>query len=130
MLILTENMIKQKDWSNAIVFGRVFGVLSDPNRLLILKAIGEKEKSVNQIAIELNLSQPLVSHHLAALRSSGLVKVKKTGSFVFYSISTKKIIDLVNGLEEALEEISKNMEATPFTQLPVFFRGRRGRRWM
>ena len=116
-----------------MVFARVFSTLSDPNRLLIIKALGEKEKSVNQIAIELSLSQPLVSHHLAALKATGLVKAKKEGSFVFYSTATKKITDLVNSLEDTLEDIAKNQETMPFPANAFPFHrgmGRRGRRWM
>ncbi len=125
-------MINTKDSQTAMAFARVFATLSDLNRLLILKALGEKEKSVNQLAIELNLSQPLVSHHLAALKAVGLVKTKKAGSFVFYSVATKKIADLINSLENTLEDIAKNMELAPFPQslFPFIGRGRRGRRWM
>ncbi len=125
-------MIKPKDTQTAMAFARVFGTLADPNRLLILKALGNKEKSVNQIAVELGLSQPLVSHHLAALKAVGLAISKKAGSFVFYRISTEKILDFVNGLEETLQDIEKNTEPTAFPQPYTFFkaRGRRGRRWM
>ncbi len=125
-------MIGARDSQTALAFSRVFATLSDPNRLLILKALSDKEKSVNRLAIELNLSQPLVSHHLAALRASGLVKAKKAGSFAFYSISTKKIADLINSLEEALEDIAKNTELMPFPAPFPFFggMGRRRRGWM
>ncbi len=125
-------MINPKDSQTAMAFARVFATLSDPNRLLILKTLGDKEKSVNQLAIELNLSQPLVSHHLAALKANGLVKAKKAGSFVFYNTATKKIAELVNSLENTLEDIAKNMELTPFPQplFPFRRRGRRGRGWM
>jgi len=123
-------MIKPKDSQDAILFSRVFAVLADPNRLLILKALGNKEKSVNQIAIELGLSQPLVSHHLAALKAAGLAISKKAGSFVFYRISTEKISGLIESMENVFEDIAKNSEIVPF-QTPLFFsRGRRGRRWM
>ena len=124
-------MIEPKDRQTATIFANVFATLSDPNRLLILKAIGNEEKSVNQLAIELQLSQPLVSHHLTVLKASGLVIANKAGSFVFYKVSTGKIVKVVNCLEESLEEISKNIEQAPFPP-SLFFtgRGRRGRRWM
>ena len=125
-------MVNPKDSQTAMAFARVFATLSDPNRLLILKSLGDKEKPVNRLAVELGLSQPLVSHHLSALKATGLVKAKRAGSFVFYSTATEKISDLVNSLENALEDIEKNMELTPFSQPIPFFRGRgrRGRRWM
>ena len=123
-------MIKPQDSQTAILFSRVFAVLADANRLLILKALGDKEKSVNQIAVELNLSQPLVSHHLTALKAAGLATSKKAGSFVFYKISTEKISELIESMEKVVEDIATNSEIMPF-QPPLFFaRGRRGRRWM
>lgn len=125
-------MISPKDKQEALVFAQVFSVLSDPNRLLLLKALKGKEKSVSQLSIEMQQSQPLVSHHLAALKSAGLVKTRKEGSFVFYSAASSKISEVTESLSDAMEEISKEMEemnTMPFPS-PVFFRGRRGRRWM
>ncbi len=125
-------MIDPKDRQNALIFARVFSVLSDPNRLLILKILKEKEKSVSQIAIEMNQSQPLVSHHLASLKSAGLVKSKKEGNFVFYSLASEKIGEVIESLDKMLEDIVKEMDNIPFPQAPMFFigRGRRGRKWM
>ena len=123
-------MIKPGERQQAMVFARIFSVLSDPNRLLILKEIGKKEISVNQLAIALNLSQPLVSHHLTILKSSGLVKASQQGSFVFYSLTSEKISDLMDGLIEVFEEINQNTEFTPSPQVFFFRRRRRGRGWM
>ncbi|HDQ39823.1 MAG TPA: ArsR family transcriptional regulator [Desulfonatronum sp.] len=65
--------------------------LSDVNRLRILCCLGRKEKSVNQIAGALELSQPLVSHHLKELRRVFLVKVERRGPFIFYTLADQKI---------------------------------------
>ena len=61
--------------------------LSDENRLRILLCVSEAKKSVSGIVEELNLSQPLVSHHLKELRRSLLVKVERRGPFVYYEIA-------------------------------------------
>ena len=55
--------------------------LSDENRLRIMQTIGTDKKSVSQIVEELELSQPLVSHHLKELRRSHLLKVEREGHF-------------------------------------------------
>lgn len=69
--------------------------LSDENRLRILLCISTKKKSVSAIVEELQLSQPLVSHHLKELKRSLLVKVERDGPFIYYEIADKKIIDIL-----------------------------------
>ncbi len=123
-------MISPKERKEALVFARVFSVLSDPNRLLIMKLLKDGEKSVSQIAIEVNQSQPLVSHHLSALKSVGLVKTRKSGNFSFYSMGSGKAGAIFESLGEMIDDISENIEEIPFQ--PAFFRGRgrRGMKWM
>jgi len=72
--------------------------LSDENRLRILLCISNKKKSVSAIVEELQLSQPLVSHHLKELKRSLLVKVERDGPFLYYEVADKRIIDILNDL--------------------------------
>jgi ArsR family transcriptional regulator, zinc-responsive transcriptional repressor len=69
--------------------------LSDENRLRILFCLNGGKKSVNSIVEELNLSQPLVSHHLKELKRSLLVKVERKGPFIYYEMVDKRIIDIL-----------------------------------
>ena len=69
--------------------------LSDENRLRILFCLNGGKKSVNSIVEELNLSQPLVSHHLKELKRSLLVKVERKGPFIYYEMVDEKIIDIL-----------------------------------
>ena len=57
--------------------------LSDENRLRILLFLSQGKESVTRIVEELNLSQPLVSHHLKELKRSLLVKVERQRSLSF-----------------------------------------------
>ena len=72
--------------------------LSDENRLRILLCISNRKKSVSAIVEELQLSQPLVSHHLKELKRSLLVKVERDGPFVYYEIADKRTIDILKNL--------------------------------
>lgn len=72
--------------------------LSDENRLRILLCISNRKKSVSAIVEELQLSQPLVSHHLKELKRSLLVEVERDGPFVYYEVSDKRIIDILKKL--------------------------------
>jgi DNA-binding transcriptional ArsR family regulator len=73
--------------------------LSDENRLRILLCISNRKKSVSAIVEELQLSQPLISHHLKELKRSLLVEVERDGPFVYYEISDKRIIDILKNLD-------------------------------
>lgn len=72
--------------------------LSDENRLRILLSLSSGKKTVSTIVEEMNLSQPLVSHHLKELRRCLLVKVERKGLFVYYEIADERIIDIVGQL--------------------------------
>jgi DNA-binding transcriptional ArsR family regulator len=72
--------------------------LSDENRLRILLCVSKGKKSVSRIVEELNLSQPLVSHHLKELKRALLVKVEREGPFIYYEIADSRIIDILKDL--------------------------------
>ena len=72
--------------------------LSDENRLRILLCVSEGKKSVSHIKEELNLSQPLVSHHLKELKRALLVNVERNGPFIYYEIADTRIIDILDAL--------------------------------
>ena len=72
--------------------------MSDENRLRILLCVGDGKKSVSSIVEELDLSQPLVSHHLKELKRTLLVKVERNGPFVHYEVADSRIIDVLKEL--------------------------------
>jgi DNA-binding transcriptional ArsR family regulator len=69
--------------------------LSDENRLRILLCISSGKKSVGGIVEALGLSQPLVSHHLKELKRSLLVRIERSGPFIYYELSDPRILDVV-----------------------------------
>ena len=73
--------------------------LSDENRLRILLCVSNGKKSVSRIVEELNLSQPLISHHLKELKRTLLVKVEREGPFIYYQIADTRIIDILKNLD-------------------------------
>lgn len=79
--------------------------LSDENRLRILLCIRNKKKSVSAIVEELQLSQPLISHHLKELKRSLLVKVERDGPFIYYELSDKRIIDILINLDKLAKDL-------------------------
>ncbi|HWA49678.1 MAG TPA: metalloregulator ArsR/SmtB family transcription factor [Dongiaceae bacterium] len=61
-------------------------LLANENRLAILCALDEGERSVGDLAAELDTSQPNVSQHLAKLRALDLVTSRRSGTNVLYAL--------------------------------------------
>jgi ArsR family transcriptional regulator, zinc-responsive transcriptional repressor len=79
--------------------------LSDENRLRILLSLAYGKKTVSTIVEEMNLSQPLVSHHLKELRRSLLVNVERKGVFVYYEMADGRIMDIVRHMAQLAKDL-------------------------
>ena len=60
--------------------------MGDDTRLRILQSLLNRERCVNEIAQELDLPQPHVSHHLQILRNAGLVEGRRDGQRICYRL--------------------------------------------
>ncbi len=67
-------------------FAETMRVLGDETRLRLLRALGDRSLCVGDLAQAIGASQPLVSHHLKALKHAGLVACHKEGQWVYYSV--------------------------------------------
>jgi len=72
--------------------------LADETRLAILRLLVGREVCVCELAAPLGISQPLLSHHLKVLREATLVRARREGRWMHYSLDTK-------GLEEVAAEL-------------------------
>lgn len=79
--------------------------LSDGNRLRILVLISRGKKSVSAIVEALELSQPLVSHHLKELKRFLMVKVEREGPFVYYELADARILNVLHILSEVATDL-------------------------
>lgn len=66
----------------------IFKALNDPTRREILELLKEKDLTAGEIADQFNISKPSISHHLDLLRQAGLVVSAKEGQFIYYSLNT------------------------------------------
>lgn len=69
-------------------FFRIFG---DATRIRILQVLLEGEKNVGDLAEALEMSQSAISHQLRVLRQNDLVKYRKEGKVVFYSLDDEHV---------------------------------------
>jgi len=65
----------------------IFKALSDETRLRIIKLLEKGELCVCDITMALDMVQPKVSFHLSALKEAGLIKDRKQGKWIHYSLS-------------------------------------------
>jgi len=82
---------------------KIFKALSDPTRLKIIELLEKKEICACEFVPLTKKAQPTVSQHLRILKNSGIIKSRKEGKMVIYSITDKKIFDLI----KLVKEISK-----------------------
>lgn len=67
---------------------KLFKALNDPTRRDILELLKDKDMTAGDIADKFSISKPSISHHLDLLRQAGLVVSVKEGQFIYYSINT------------------------------------------
>ena len=82
----------------------LFKIFGDSTRIRILYSLYEKERSVNEIAELLNMNQSAISHQLRILKSSKLVKNRRDGKTVYYSLSDKHVVNIIGQGIEHIEE--------------------------
>ena len=89
-------------------------MLSDPTRLRIMQYLAENnELHVTALCDLLHQSQPAVSHHLALLRSSGLIAPRRDGKHNFYSARKEHIGGVLATLAAAIGEEKTSDESEP-----------------
>lgn len=74
--------------------------MSNPVRLLVLCQLAEGEKSVGELEAMVEVSQSALSQHLALLRQRGLVKFRRAGQTIFYTLDGPEAPALLAALYE------------------------------
>lgn len=82
----------------------LFKVFSDSTRIKILYNLMEGELNVGEIAEKLQMNQSAVSHQLKELKQSDLVKVRRDGKSMYYSLADDHVESIIKiGLEHITE---------------------------
>jgi DNA-binding transcriptional ArsR family regulator len=86
--------------SRAQAAGALLKALSHENRLLLMCALAERERSVGELEAMLDMRQSAVSQQLARLRYDGLVKTRREGKTIHYSIASVEVRRIIAVLHE------------------------------
>lgn len=74
----------------------LFKALNDETRRQILELLKEGDLNAGEISDQFNMSKPSISHHLDILKRADLILSEKRGQFVYYSLNTSILEDLLS----------------------------------
>ncbi len=80
---------------NIYNLAELFKVFGDSTRIRILLLLQKKEASVNEIANELNMNQSAISHQLKNLKQSKLIKNRREGQTIYYSLDDDHVYKII-----------------------------------
>lgn len=80
-------------------------ILSSPKRIEIISALKDGEKTVTELVEILGSPKANVSQHLAVMRLKGILKSRRDGVNIYYSIANPKVIQACNLMREVLNEL-------------------------
>ena len=71
----------------------VFKALSDPTRREILRLLRRGEKTAGELAEHFDMTKPSMSHHFAVLKDAELIRSRREGKQIYYTLDTTVIQD-------------------------------------
>lgn len=102
MNALSKTVKSAKAKKMFLLLAETFQALGDSSRVQIVWALSHRELPVGAIAELLSMSQPAVSHHLRTLRNLKLVKARREGRNINYSLDDEHIDRL---LQEGMKHV-------------------------
>ena len=102
--VVNKVLEQQPDDEILYDLAELFKVFGDSTRIKILYSMFENELCVNDIARLLNLSQSSVSHQLRILKTSKLVKFRREGKSIYYSLDDEHVRSIISMGMEHVEE--------------------------
>lgn len=92
----------------------IFRVLSDPTRTQLVYLLTEREYSVNELCEYVPVTASAVSHHLAKLRDRSLVRTRRDGTHIYYSIDEGHVGVLLREALAHLDHVRLNLPNSPY----------------
>lgn len=100
------DLMKNNELEEDVVYqlAELFKTIGDPTRIKILYALKERELCVCDLSELLEMSSSAISHQLRVLRNNKLVKFRKEGRSVYYSLDDEHVLYLFGqGLQHVIE---------------------------
>lgn len=101
---IQQKLEEMPDEDTLLDLAELFKIFGDSSRIKILFVLLDQELPVNLIAETLGMTQSAVSHQLRILKTNGLVKFRRDGKNLFYSLSDDHVTSILTlGLEHIAE---------------------------
>lgn len=104
---MEKRIFKDKVYS---ILANMIKAMANPHRLEIIDLLGQGEKSVEEIAVDTNMSVANTSQHLQVLKAANLVEIRRGGNFIHYRLSHEEIYKSWQALRELGLERMAEME--------------------
>ena len=96
----------------------LFAVLSTPIRLKIISAVCQNEKSVSQLLMEIETTQPNMSQHLSTLYRCGVLAKRREGTQMYYRLQSERVATLCRAVcTQVAMEIDSDEQIDPSDRL-------------
>lgn len=105
---MTTHIRKEPSSQQIIIATDIFKLVSDPTRLKILWALLHGEHSVNELADDISAQPAAVSQHLAKLRISHMVSVRRDGTKKYYQAENEHVRSLIEQTLSQATHIAKD----------------------
>ena len=101
----TSTSLRRQNPATVQALADFFSILGDPTRVRIVDVLAEGELCVCDIAAEVGISESAVSHQLRLMRGLRIVRGRRDGRSVYYSLDDHHVLDLFQqGLRHVSEE--------------------------
>jgi len=92
---------------------QVFKALADPSRREILRLLGRGEMTAGQLAERFEMTKPSMSHHFSVLKEAGLIRSRREGQQIWYSLNTTVVQDVLAWAVDLMEATARKRGKQP-----------------
>lgn len=101
---MNEYMLKDMSEEELLELADLFKTFADSTRIKILYDLFDGEKNVTEICDDIEMNQSAVSHQLKALKNAKLVKSRRAGKAIYYSLDDDHVKTIIAMGKEHIEE--------------------------
>jgi DNA-binding transcriptional ArsR family regulator len=91
----------------------VFKALADPTRREILHLLGDREMTAGDLAKHFEMTKPSMSHHFSVLKEADLIRFRREGQQIWYSVNTTVLQDVLSWAMDLLRSAENKEGETP-----------------
>ena len=99
-----DYMLRDIEEEELLELAELFKMFADSTRIKILYDLFEGEKNVTEICDDIEMNQSAVSHQLKALKTAKLVRSKRDGKAIIYSLADEHVKTIIAMGKEHIEE--------------------------